>query len=179
MFDGNVRSIATVPGFEDRTIILDGFSKTYAMTGWRIGYGVMHPDLAAKVAQLMVNSNSCTASFTQIAAMQALLGPQDSVEEMRTTFMKRRDFLVKALNDIPGITCRTPHGAFYAFPNISSFGLDSVTFCTRLMDEGGVSATWGTSFGSYGEGHFRLSYATSMENLEIAVERIAAFVKTL
>ncbi len=179
VFDGNVRSIATVPGFEDRTIILDGFSKTYAMTGWRIGYGVMHPELAARVAQLMVNSNSCTASFTQMAAKAALLGPQDSVEEMRMTFMKRRDFLVKALNEIPGITCRTPGGAFYAFPNISSFGLDSVSFCTRLMDEAGVSAAWGTSFGSYGEGHFRLSYATSMENLEIAVERIAKFVKTL
>lgn len=179
VFEGSVRSIATVPGFEDRTIILDGFSKTYAMTGWRIGYGVMHPELAQRMTRLMVNSNSCTSSFTQKAAQAALLGPQDSVEEMKNTFRERRDWLVKALNDVPGITCRKPGGAFYAFPNISSFGLPSKTFCERLMDEGGVSAAWGTSFGAYGEGHFRLSYATSLENLKIAVDRIARFTEKL
>ena len=179
VFDGQVRSIASVPGFQDRTIILDGFSKTYAMTGWRIGYGVMHPDLAAKVARLQVNSNSCTAAFTQMAAKAALEGPQDSVKIMRDAFRERRDWLVTALNSIPGISCRTPKGAFYAFPNISSFGIKSKEFCERLMTEAGVSAAWGTSFGAYGEGHFRLSYATSLENLKIAVDRIADFTAKL
>jgi len=179
VFEGNVRSIASVPGFQDRTIILDGFSKTYAMTGWRIGYGVMHPELAQRVARLQVNSNSCTAAFTQIAAKAALEGPQDSVEEMKAAFIERRDWLVKALNDIPGISCRNPKGAFYAFPNISSFGLKSKEFCERLMTEAGVSAAWGTSFGQYGEGHFRLSYATSLENLKIAVDRLAKFTAKL
>ena len=178
-FDGETCSIASIPGFKDRTIILDGFSKSYAMTGWRIGYGIMHRELAKQMELLMVNSNSCTASFTQMAAMAALQGPQDAVEEMRESFRTRRDWLVKALNDIPGITCRTPRGAFYAFPDISSFGLESSEFCHRLLQEGGVAAAWGTSFGIYGEGHFRLSYATSLENLKIAVERIEAFTKSL
>ena len=145
-------SIAAVPGFKDRTIILDGFSKAYAMTGWRIGYGIMHPELAKGVEMLMVNSNSCTASFTQRAALAAVTGPQDDVSRMRDEFRERRDWVVPALNEIPGITCPTPGGAFYAFPNIESFGLDSHTFCTRLLREAGVAAAWGTSFGSYGEG---------------------------
>lgn len=178
-FDGEVCSIASVPGFKDRTIILDGFSKAYAMTGWRIGYGIMHRELAKQMELLMVNSNSCTASFTQMAAMAALQGPQDAVEEMRASFRERRDWLVTALNQIPGVTCRTPRGAFYAFPDISSFGLSSKEFCHRLLQEGGVAAAWGTSFGSYGEGHFRLSYATSLENLKIAVDRIGAFTGKL
>ena len=178
-FDGETCSIASIPGFKDRTIILDGFSKSYAMTGWRIGYGIMHRELAKQMELLMVNSNSCTASFTQMAAMAALKGPQDSVEEMRAAFRERRDWLIAALNQVPGITCRTPRGAFYAFPDISSFGLSSREFCHRLLDEGGVAAAWGTSFGSFGEGHFRLSYATSLENLKIAVDRIAAFTQTL
>lgn len=179
VFDGTPRSIASVPGFKDRTIILDGFSKSYAMTGWRIGYGIMHRELAKQMELLMVNSNSCTASFTQIAAMAALKGPQDAVEEMRSAFLERRNWLVAALNDIPGITCQMPRGAFYAFPNISKFGLKSEEFCHRLLQEAGVAAAWGTSFGEYGEGHFRLSYANSLENLKIAVERIDHFSRTL
>ncbi len=179
VFDGEVRSIASIPGFKDRTIILDSFSKSYAMTGWRIGYGIMHPELAKQMELLMVNSNSCTASFTQMAAMAALQGPQDAVEEMKAAFKERRDWLVQALNDIPGVSCRLPGGAFYAFPDISSFGLKSSEFCRRLLQEAGVAAAWGTSFGVFGEGHFRLSYANSLENLKIAVDRIAAFTKTL
>ena len=179
VFEGEACSIASVPGFKDRTILLDGFSKTYAMTGWRIGYGIMHPELARQMELLMVNSNSCTAAFTQKAALAALTGPQDGVEEMRQAFRTRRDWLVAALNDIPGITCATPRGAFYAFPDISSFGLPGKEFCQRLLNEAGVAAAWGTSFGDYGEGHFRLSYATSLDNLKIAVDRLAAFTKTL
>ena len=179
VFDGSVRSIASVPGFKDRTVILDGFSKTYAMTGWRIGYGIMHKELAKQVEMLMVNSNSCTASFTQMAALAALKGPQDSAEEMKAAFKERRDWLVAALNDIPGITCCLPKGAFYAFPDISSFGLKSEEFCNRLLQEAGVAAAWGTAFGTYGEGHFRLSYANSLENLKIAVDRIEKFTRSL
>ena len=179
VFEGEVTSIASVPGFKDRTIILDGFSKTYAMTGWRIGYGIMHPELAEKMALLMGNSNSCTASFTQRAALAALTGPQDAAVEMREAFKARRDWVVGALNEIPGLSCRMPGGAFYAFPNIESFGMDSHTFCSRLLHEGGVAAAWGTAFGSFGEGHFRISFANSLENLKIAVDRIAKFTKTL
>ena len=138
-------------------------------------YGIMHPELAKGVELLMVNSNSCTASFTQKAALAAVTGPQDDVDRMRDAFRERRDWLVPALNEIPGITCRTPGGAFYAFPSIASFGIDSHTFCTRLLQEAGVAAAWGTSFGEYGEGHFQLSFANSLENLKIAVDRIAEF----
>ncbi len=179
VFEGSAMSIASLPEFKDRTIILDGFSKTYAMTGWRLGYGIMNEELAKQMEMLMVNSNSCSASFTQIAAMEALKGPQDAVEEMKAAFKERRDWLIGALNSIPGITCRMPKGAFYAFPDISSFGLPSETFCKRLLDEGGVATAWGTSFGAFGEGHMRLSYANSLENLKIAVERIERFTKTL
>ncbi len=179
VFDGQAFSIASLPDFKDRTIILDGFSKTYAMTGWRLGYGIMHEDLAKQMEMLMVNSNSCAASFTQIAAIEALKGPQDAVEEMKAAFRERRDWLIDALNSIPGITCRMPKGAFYAFPNISSFGLDCEEFCGRLLEEAGVAAAWGTSFGAYGAGHMRLSYANSLENLKIAVDRIEKFTRTL
>lgn len=179
VFGEKPASIATFPGFKDRTVILDGFSKTYAMTGWRIGYGIMHPELAKGIEMLMVNSNSCTASFTQRAALAALTGPQDAVYEMRDAFMERRDWVVAALNKIPGISCRNPGGAFYAFPNIESFGIDSHTFCTRLLNEAGVAAAWGTAFGAHGEGHFRLSFANSLDNLKIAVERIADFTEKL
>ncbi len=179
VFEGSVTSIASLPGFKDRTIILDGFSKTYAMTGWRIGYGIMNPELAEKVELLMVNSNSCTASFTQRAALAAITGPQDAVEEMRRAFLERRNYVVEALNEIPGIRCALPGGAFYAFPEIASFGLDSKTFCDRLLEEAGVAAAWGTSFGEYGEGHFRLSFANSLDNLKEAVRRIAEFTKQL
>ncbi len=179
VFDGSAFSIATLPGFKDRTIILDGFSKTYAMTGWRLGYGIMHRDLVKHADMLMVNSNSCSAAFTQIAAIEALKGPQDAVEEMRSAFKERRDWLIGALNEIPGVTCCKPRGAFYAFPNIASFGLKSEEFATRLLDEGGVAAAGGTAFGAYGEGYIRLSYANSLDNLKIAVERIRKFTQTL
>jgi aspartate/methionine/tyrosine aminotransferase len=178
-FEGEACSIASLPGFKDRTIILDGFSNAYAMTGWRLGYGIMHPDLAKQMELLMVNSNSCSASFSQIAAIEALTGPQDAVDEMRAAFRERRDYLIGALNSIPGVSCRMPKGAFYAFPDISSFGLRSADFAARLLDEAGVAAAGGTSFGSYGEGYLRLSYATSMENIKLAVERIEGFTKTL
>lgn len=172
-------SIAAIPEIKDRTIILNGFSKAYSMTGWRLGYGIMNKELAKKMELLMVNSNSCAASFTQIAAIEALKGPQDSVEMMKAAFKERRDWLVDALNDIPGIHCNMPKGAFYAFPNISSFGISSRDFCDRLLTEAGVAAAWGTSFGCAGEGFFRLSYANSLDNLKIAVDRIDKFVRTL
>lgn len=172
-------SIAALPGFKDRTIILNGFSKAYSMTGWRLGYGIMNAELAKKMELLMVNSNSCAASFTQVAATEALTSSQESVELMREAFRERRDWLVDALNSIPGISCTKPKGAFYAFPNISSFGIKSYDFCDRLLTEAGVAAAWGTSFGSCGEGYFRLSYATSLDNLKEAVLRISDFTAKL
>jgi len=179
IFEGEAFSIASLPGFKDRTIILDGFSKTYAMTGWRLGYGIMHPALAAHMTMLMVNSNSCAAAFSQMAAIEALTGPQDAVDTMRAAFMERRDVLVEALNAIDGMRCCLPKGAFYAFPDISAFGISSEEFASRLLDEAGVAAAHGTAFGACGEGYLRLSYATSIENIRIAVERIEGFVKTL
>ncbi len=172
-------SIAALPGFKDRTVILNGFSKAYSMTGWRLGYGIMNRALAKKMELLMVNSNSCAASFTQMAALEALNGPQDSVMAMKAAFKERRDWLIPALNEIPGITCQMPEGAFYAFPDISSFGLSSYDFCARLLDEAGVAAAWGTSFGDAGEGYMRLSYATSLDNLKEAVKRLTAFTEKL
>ena len=179
VFEGKVFSIASLPDFKDRTIILDGFSKTYAMTGWRLGYCILHPDLAKHMEMLMVNSNSCATSFSQIAAIEALTGPQDAVEVMKNAFIERRDYLVAALNSIDGITCCMPKGAFYAFPDISSFGLSSADFAERLLNEYGVAAAGGQAFGEFGEGYMRLSYANSLENIKIAVERIAAFTSTL
>ncbi|MDO5139867.1 MAG: pyridoxal phosphate-dependent aminotransferase [Eubacteriales bacterium] len=177
--DAVAPSIAAVPGFKDRTVILNGFSKAYSMTGWRLGYGIMNRELAKAMELLMVNSNSCAASFTQIAAIEALKGPQDSVEYMKNAFMERRDWLITALNSIPGISCCMPKGAFYAFPDISSFGLSSLDFCNRLLEEGGVAASWGSSFGENGEGHIRLSYANSLENLKAAVDRLYVFSRGL
>jgi len=175
IFEGEALSIGSLPGFKDRTIILDGFSKTYAMTGWRLGYGIMHPELAAHMTMLMVNSNSCAAAFSQMAAVEALTGPQTAVDTMRAAFMERRDVLVEALNAIDGIRCCLPKGAFYAFPDISAFGISSEEFASRLLDEAGVAAAHGTAFGAYGEGYLRLSYATSIENIRIAVERMERF----
>ena len=175
IFEGEAFSIASLPGFKDRTIILDGFSKTYAMTGWRLGYAILHPELAAHMTMLMVNSKSCAAAFSQMAAIEALTGPQTAVDTMRAAFMERRDVLVEALNAIDGMRCCLPKGAFYAFPDISSFGISSEEFASRLLDEAGVAAAHGTAFGAYGEGYLRLSYATSIENIKIAVERIERF----
>lgn len=177
VFDGKVCSIATLPGFKDRTIILDGFSKTYSMTGWRLGYAILHSELAQHMEMLMVNSASCAAAFTQIAAIEALNGPQDAVDKMCEAFIERRDYLVDALNAIDGISCCMPKGAFYTFPDISSFGLSSAEFVSHLLDEAGVAAAGGTAFGEYGEGYVRLSYATSLDDIKYAVERIEKFTK--
>src|ERR671917_1438227 len=176
LYAGSFASIASEPGFSpaERTIILDGFSKTYAMTGWRLGYGVMPEDLAEQVSRLMVNSVSCTASLVQRAGIEALTGPQDTVRDMVSAFRRRRDLMVECLNSIPGISCREPAGAFYVFPNIKGTGMSSKEFADRLLDEFGVAALSGTSFGEHGEGYLRLSYANSEENLAKALERIDA-----
>jgi aspartate aminotransferase len=172
IFDGEHFSIMSIPGFKERTILLDGFSKTYAMTGWRMGYGVMRPDLAAQMTRLMTNSNSCTASFTQIAGVEALRGEQSSVDHMRDEFKRRRDAFVAGLNTIKGFSCRMPKGAFYAFPNITKTGWPSKKLASTLLEEAGVACLAGTAFGDYGEGFLRFSVANSLENLNKALDRI-------
>ncbi len=176
IFEGEDFSIMSVPGFKDRTILLDGFSKTYAMTGWRMGYGVMRPDLATHVTRLMTNSNSCTASFTQIAGIEALRGDQSSVDKMNAEFKHRRDVFVAGLNKIKGFSCRMPKGAFYAFPNIAKTGWPSKKLADALLEEAGVACLSGTAFGSYGEGYLRFSVANSLENLNKALTRIEGWV---
>jgi len=172
IFEGEHYSIMSIAGFHDRTILLDGFSKTYAMTGWRMGYGVMRLDLAAHITRLMTNSNSCTASFTQIAGVQALHGDQTSVENMKNEFHKRRDAFVAGLNKIKGFSCRMPKGAFYAFPNITTTGWSSKKLADALLEDAGVACLSGTAFGDFGEGYLRFSVANSMENLKQALERM-------
>jgi aspartate aminotransferase len=157
---------------QERTILLDGFSKTYAMTGWRMGYGVMRPDLAAHITRLMTNSNSCTASFTQVAGIEAIRGDQTSVDGMREEFQRRRDVFVAGLNKIKGFSCRMPRGAFYAFPNITATGWKSKLLADALLEQAGVAALSGTAFGAFGEGYLRFSVANSLENLGQALERI-------
>jgi aspartate aminotransferase len=165
-------SIASLPGMLDKTIILDGFSKTYAMTGWRMGYGVMPPFLVDAVNKLMVNSNSCTASFTQRAGIAALTGPQDDVAKMVEEFRRRRDAFCDGVSAIPGVRCARPGGAFYAFANIQGTGMDSKTAADLLLNEAGVACLSGTAFGAQGEGYVRFSIANSYENLMEAVSRI-------
>jgi aspartate aminotransferase len=177
IFEGEHYSIMSVPEFQERTILLDGFSKTYAMTGWRMGYGVMRPDLAAHVARLMTNSNSCTASFTQVAGMEALRGDQSSVDRMRDEFRRRRDVFVAGLNRIQGFSCRMPKGAFYAFPNITATGWTSKNLADALLEDAGVACLSGASFGDFGEGYLRFSVANSLENLKQALERIERWVE--
>jgi aspartate/methionine/tyrosine aminotransferase len=173
VFSGdNVKSIMTLPGMAERTIIMDGFSKTYAMTGWRLGYGIMPTHLAEKVGLLITHSVGCTASFTQIAGVEALEGPQDHVERVKAIYHKRRDVIVNGLNDIPGITCRTPLGAFYVFPNVKSFNRSSDELANYLLQEAGVCLLPGTSFGSMGEGYLRLCYANSIEAIEQAMVKM-------
>jgi aspartate/methionine/tyrosine aminotransferase len=174
IYSGEHHSISTFPGMAERTVILDGFSKTYAMTGWRLGYGVMPEELADQVSRLMVNSVSCTASLVQRAGLEALTGPQDAVRDMVAAFRRRRDLMVQGLNQIPGISCLEPAGAFYVFPNITGTGMTSKAFADRLLDEFGVAALSGASFGEHGEGYLRLSYANSEENLAKALDRIEA-----
>ncbi len=165
-------SIASFDGMPEKTVILDGFSKTYSMTGWRLGYGVMPAWLANAVNMLTVNSNSCTASFTQRAGLTALQGPQDCVTAMVGEFRKRRDAIVKGLNEIPGFRCSLPPGAFYAFPNITGTKMSSKALADLLLNEGGVASLSGSSFGEYGEGYLRFSYANSLANIQEAIERI-------
>jgi aspartate aminotransferase len=174
LFSGEFASIASEEGFSPsgRTIILDGFSKTYAMTGWRLGYGVMPEWLAGEVAKLQVNSNSCAGAATQYAGIAALKGPQNSVDEMREEFRARRDIMVSGLNDIPGVECATPKGAFYVFPKISGTGRSANELADDLLEEAGVACLSGTGFGEYGEGHLRFSCANSRENIQKALERI-------
>ncbi|MFH2053885.1 MAG: pyridoxal phosphate-dependent aminotransferase [bacterium] len=175
IYDGTHESISTRPGMLERTIILDGHSKTYAMTGWRLGYGIMPAPLAAAVAKLQTNCTSCTAAFTQIAGAEALTGPQDAARAMVAEFKVRRDLLVDGLNAIDGITCKRPRGAFYVFPNVSALGLTSKQVEQRLLNEFGVAALAGTSFGAFGEGYLRFSYANSQDNIRKALERFADF----
>jgi len=177
IFEGKHFSIMSVPGFKERTILLDGFSKTYAMTGWRMGYGVMRPDLAAQVTRLMTNSNSCTASFTQIAGIEAIRGDQSSVERMRTEFQRRRDVFVAGLNKIKGFSCRLPKGAFYVFPNVTKTRWPSKKLETALLEEAGVACLSGTAFGDYGEGYLRFSVANSLENLNTALDKLDQWTK--
>ena len=177
LFEGEPFSIMSIPGFKDRTILLDGFSKTYAMTGWRMGYGVMRADLAAHMTRLMTNSNSCTASFTQMAGVEALQGDQSSVDRMRDEFKRRRDVVVGRLNQIGGFSCRMPKGAFYVFPNITKTGWPSKKLASALLEEAGVACLSGTAFGDFGEGYLRFSVANSLENLNKALDRVEAWVK--
>ncbi|CAN5758800.1 pyridoxal phosphate-dependent aminotransferase [soil metagenome] len=174
LYTGDFASISSEEGFgpEARTIILDGFSKTYAMTGWRLGYGVMPEPLAEEVAKLQVNSNSCTSAATQYAGLAALRGPQDAVDNMLAEFRARRGLIVAGLDELPGVECITPQGAFYAFPRITGTGYSADELAGLLLREAGVACLSGTAFGRHGEGHLRLSYANSRENIGLALERV-------
>lgn len=179
LYGGAHRSIASLPGMKERCIILDGFSKTWAMTGWRLGYGVGPKWLIDAIAKLATNDHSCVASFAQIAAIEALTGPQDAVVKMVAEFRRRRDVIVKGLNSIPGITCLTPSASFYVFPNIKATGMKSKALADALLAEAGVACLPGTSFGSFGEGYLRFSYANSVENIETALAAIRAALPRL
>jgi len=171
------RSLAAEPGMEELAIVLDGFSKTYAMTGWRLGYGIMPEPLASQVGKLQTNAVSCTATFSQHAALQALQGDQAPVDAMVAEFRRRRDVIVAGLNELPGFACAEPQGAFYAFPNVRGTGLDSRTLADRLLQEAGVACLSGTAFGRLGEGYVRFSYANSLDNIRAALDRIRGFLE--
>ena len=179
LYEGEHVSIASFPGMKERTIILDGFSKTYAMTGWRLGYGVMPKALSPHISRLMTNSNSCTSTHTQYAGIEALKGPQDESYAMVAAFKERRDVIVAGLRQIPGFRCVEPKGAFYVFPNITGTGWKSKPLADYLLDKAGVATLSGTSFGEYGEGFIRISYANSVENLKRALQRIGEAVAAL
>ncbi|OGO35497.1 MAG: aspartate aminotransferase [Chloroflexi bacterium RBG_16_57_11] len=172
VYDQPASSIASLPGMAERTIICDGFSKTYAMTGWRLGYGIMPRLLAERVELLLTHSVGCTASFTQVAGIEAITGPQEHVEAVVAEYKRRRDALVAGLNDIPGVRCRMPQGAFYVFPNVTAFGCSSNWLAEYLLEETGVAVLPGTSFGKNGEGYLRLCFANSLENSLEALERM-------
>jgi len=177
--DAKHESIAALPGMKERTIIIEGHSKTYAMTGWRLGYGVMPADLAAQITKLMVNSNSCTAAIVQMAGLEALTGPQDEVGKMVAELKRRRDAIVSGLNAIEGITCKNPLGAFYVFPNVTAMPMSSDDFAEHLLQKYAVATLSGTAFGEYGDGYLRLSYAGSMESIKEGLKRIAEAVDKL
>jgi aspartate/methionine/tyrosine aminotransferase len=179
LYDGPHLSIASIPGMKERTIILDGFSKSYAMTGWRLGYGVAPPPIAQAITRLMINSNSCTAAFTQKAGVAALQGDQSCCSRMLETFRTRRNRVVPLLNQIDGVNCRTPRGAFYAFPSVRDVSLPALELQRLLLKEAGVALLSGTSFGSWGEGFLRISYATSLDILEEGIRRIAEVIGNL
>jgi aspartate aminotransferase len=179
IYEGEVYSIASVPGMKERTVILNGFSKSYSMTGWRLGYGVMNRYLAEQITRLVINNNSCVPGFIQVAGMEALTGSQLKSREMVLEFQRRRDFIVDGLNTIPGITCLKPPGAFYVFPNIKAFGMKSTELANYLLNEAGVATLGGQSFGEYGEGYLRISYANSLKNIKEALRKIEGAVKDL
>jgi aspartate aminotransferase len=179
LYEGSHDSIICFPGMKERTILLDGFSKTYSMTGWRLGYGVVPKPIVEKLVRLMINSNSCTCSFTQIAGIEALKGSQEFVEEMVTEFKRRRDAVVDGLNAIAGISCLKPAGAFYVFPNVKQIPLSCETLADYLLEEAGVALLAGTAFGKFGDGYLRISYANSLENIQEALERIEVAVSKL
>ena len=179
LYEGEHFSILTLPGMGQYTVLLDGFSKTYAMTGWRLGYGVMPVELAEQITKLMVNSNSCTAAFTQQAGIAALKGPRDATQNMVAAFRERRDVIADGLNRIPGFRCAQPAGAFYVFPNVEGTGMSSKAAADYLLEEAGVAVLGGGGFGRYGEGYVRLSYANSIANIRRALERIEQAVRTL
>jgi aspartate/methionine/tyrosine aminotransferase len=172
-FDGvSASSIVALPGMRKRTVICDGFSKTYAMTGWRLGYGVMPERLAARLSLLLTHSIGCTATFTQYAGLEALTGPQEQVNAVVAEYQRRRDVLVQGLNGMPGVRCQKPQGAFYAFPNVTAFGRSCEQVADYLLEEAGVAVLPGTAFGAGGEGYLRLCFANSMERIELALERM-------
>ena len=177
LYDGTEHvSIASLPGMAERTVVLDGFSKTFAMTGWRLGYAIVPPSLVKTYGQLIINTISCAPTFAQVGAVEALRGPQDDVDAMVVEFRARRDLVVDGLNAIPGIRSLRPTGAFYAFPNVSGTGLPGAELAERLLHEAGVCVLAGTAFGGVGTDHIRISYANSRENLSRALERIGDFV---
>ena len=179
LYEGTHQSILSLPGMKEKTILIDGHSKTYAMTGWRLGYGVAPREIADKITRLTINSNSCTATFTQIAGIEALTGPQTFVTQMVSEFKIRRDAIVDGLNAIDGITCIKPLGSFYVFPNVTQLPLSCEALADYLMDEVGVALLPGTAFGKYGDGYLRLSYANSLENIKDALSRIESAIAKL
>lgn len=179
IYEGEHRSIASLPGMNDKTVIIDGFSKTYAMTGWRLGYGVMRKDLAEKITQLMINSNSCTCAFSQMAGIEALRGPQDEAEKMVEEFKRRREVIVSGLNEIEGVNCKKPQATFYVFPNVQGVNMDSQKLPDFLLNKAGVATLAGTAFGKYGEGYMRFSFANSIPNIEKALTRVEEALQTL
>lgn len=179
IYEGQHRSIASLPGMKKKTAIIDGFSKTYAMTGWRLGYGIMRKDLAEKITQLMINSNSCTCAFSQIAGIEALRGPQDGAEKMVEQFRRRREVIVSGLNRISGMTCKKPQATFYVFPNVKGVNMDSRKLPDYLLNKAGVAGLSGTAFGECGEGYMRFSFANSIPNIEKALEQMEEAIQSL